>query len=57
MRITCGCGRLATYEVYTGTRWQPHCKSCAEEAMDCKEGALIRRIDELADGDSDKGKG
>ncbi|MNO32240.1 hypothetical protein D3C76_222250 [compost metagenome] len=39
-----GCQREAEYEVYTGSYWQPHCEFCANEAMDCKEGALIRRL-------------
>lgn len=43
-----GCSRKADYEVFTGKVWQPHCEPCAKEAMDCKEGALIRRLDELA---------
>ncbi|MNW44147.1 hypothetical protein D3C74_213690 [compost metagenome] len=42
-----GCPRKAEYEVWTGSYWQPHCESCAKEAMDCKEGALIRRLDQF----------
>lgn len=36
--------RKAEYEVYTGSYWQPHCESCAKEAMDCEQGALIRGL-------------
>lgn len=49
--------RKAEYEVYTGSYWQPHCESCAKEAMDCQQGALIRRLDELATKSTDCGKG
>lgn len=50
-----GCPREAEYEVHTGKRWQPHCKPCADEAMECEQGALIRRIGQY--GLLEKGKG
>ncbi|MBP1905309.1 hypothetical protein J2Z32_001937 [Paenibacillus turicensis] len=40
----CWCGREADYELHTGKEWQPHCKFCMEEAVDCSLGAIIRRI-------------
>ncbi|GIO42521.1 hypothetical protein J41TS4_22790 [Paenibacillus apis] len=57
MKACAGCSREAEYEVYTGSYWQPHCESCANEAMDCKEGALIRRLDELESSSKDQSKG
>lgn len=44
--------REAEYEVWTGSYWQPHCDFCAKEAMECSEGALIRRLDEFAQYDN-----
>jgi len=49
-----GCPKIAEYEVFTGSYWQPHCKSCADEAMDCKEGAMIRRLDPLEYADQNR---
>lgn len=51
-----GCPRVAEYEVYTGKLWQPHCKVCANEAMECKEGSLIRRINTDGYADTDSGE-
>lgn len=56
MKSCAGCPREAEYEVYTGSYWQPHCESCAKEAMECKEGALIRRLDEHAHASKDQGE-
>lgn len=47
----CECQRkAANCEVFDGKRWQPHCRLCAEEAMDCEQGALIRGLGYAAEG-------
>lgn len=45
----CGCGREAEYELWNGQRWELHCKSCMEDAVDCSLGAIIRRLDHARD--------
>lgn len=51
-----GCPRVAEYEVWTGSYWQPHCEFCAKEAMECSEGALIRRLDQFASSTTEEGE-
>lgn len=54
MKKKCGCEREAIYEVYEDK--QPHCLECMLDAVECRIGIIVRRIDEFDNGNSDKGK-
>lgn len=43
MNPTCGCGRVATWEV----EGQPHCTLCMEDATECAVPVLVRKLDVL----------
>lgn len=40
--MTCGCGKPAEFEVYETA--QPHCRSCAYEAIESKSFVVVRQI-------------
>jgi hypothetical protein len=44
--MTCGCGKKATWEVYS--HLEGHCESCFLEATDCAEPQNVRLIDPWA---------